>query len=223
MDHGQRREMMELDPDGNPRFTFNSPQVVEAVQFLSSLIKSGHAFPPAGANSSNDSLALFRSGATSLFTSGSWDLSTLAPGLPAGSYEVMPMPKGVTGNSEGSVMGGSSLFVPKGSKHRELAFEFMKLVVSDNYALRFAKEEGRLPVRTRIYKDPYFQDHRLQVVLAQLRSAHPLLVEAFPVATKAYENALTSVLVDGADPRQALDAAQASAEESLGKPADQQT
>jgi ABC-type glycerol-3-phosphate transport system substrate-binding protein len=189
--------------------------VTEAVQFLSSLVKKGHAFPPAGALSSNDALSLFRAGSTSFLTSGSWDLATLRSGMPADSFEVTLMPQGMAGNTRGSVMGGSSLFVPKGSKSRELAFEFMNLLTSDKYALRLAKEQGRLPVRSRVFEDPYFQDPKLQVFLAQLKTAHPLLLEAFPGAAKAFENALTSVLVGGADPVQALETAQASAEQSL--------
>ncbi|MGQ0678343.1 MAG: ABC transporter substrate-binding protein [Actinomycetota bacterium] len=204
-------EIVEIAPDGIPRFTFNSPEVVEAVDFLAQLVRSGQAIPPAAANSGNDTLSLFRSGATSLFVSGSWDLNTLSE-VP---FDVVPMPGGVTGTTEGSVMGGSSLFVAKGSQKRELAFEFMNLLTSDRYALRFAQEQGRLPVRSRVFEDPYFQDPKLQVFLTQLKTAHPFLLEAFPQATKHYETALTSVLVDGADAAQTLAAAQAAAEQTL--------
>lgn len=207
-------EVVDVGPDGVPTFSLNSPKVVETVQFLASLVRSGNAFPPAGANSNSDTLSLFRSGSATFFTSGSWDLATLAAPESAGTFDVTLMPQGMSGQTQGSVMGGSSLFVPKGSKNRELAFDFMKLLISDKYALRFAKEEGRLPVRDRVYKDAYFSDPKLQVFLKQIETAHPLLLEAFPVATTAFENALTSILVDGADTVKALNAAQATAEES---------
>lgn len=211
-------EVVQVGPDGSPTFTLNSPKVVETVQFLASLVRSGRAFPPAGANSNSDTLSLFRSGSATFFTSGSWDLATLDAPDSAGTFDVTLMPRGAEGTTQGSVMGGSSLFVPKGSKNRDLAFDFMKLLISDKYALRFAKEEGRLPVRARVYENDYFKDPKLQVFQEQIKTAYPLLLEAFPDATVAFENALTSILVDGADVSQALDAAQATAEQSQKPP-----
>jgi len=208
-------EVLEVADDGAPRFTFDSPPVVEAVAFLSSLVRNGYAFPPAGADSGNDALSLFRAGTAAMHTSGSWDLATLQKDPTGDNYRVTLMPNGVTGQTKGTAMGGSSLFVPKGAKHRVLAFEFMQLLTNDHYALRLAKEEGRLPVRTRVFSDPYFQDPGLQVFLEQLKTAHPLLVDAFPLAAKALDKALNEVLFRGADAATSLKEAQKVAESSL--------
>jgi ABC-type glycerol-3-phosphate transport system substrate-binding protein len=206
-------EVVEVDADGTPRFTLDAPAVVEAVSFLSSLVRKGYALPPAGADSDNDIVSLFRAGSTAFMASGSWDLATL--GASPLTFDVTLMPKGVEGRTEGSVMGGSSLFVPKGSKNADLAFQFMNLLTSDRYALRLAKEQGRLPARSRVFEDPYFQDPKMKVFLAQLQSAHPLLIEAFPEAAKAYETALNSVLTTGSDPAEAFRAAQDKAQQSV--------
>lgn len=206
-------QLLEVSPDGKPRFTLDSAQVVEAVEFLASLIRKGYALPPAGANSNNDILSLFRAGSTAFFASGSWDLANLASDAPP--FGVMPMPKGLTGTTEGSVMGGSSLFVANGSKNTDLAFQFMTLLTSDHYALRLSKEQGRLPARSRVFEDPFFQDPKMQVFLTQLRTAHPLLIEAFPEAATAYETALSSVLKRGADAGEAFRIAQQIAEQSV--------
>ncbi len=206
-------EVVEVDADGSPRFTLDAPAVVEAVTFLASLVRNGYALPPAGADSNLDTVSLFRAGSTTFLTSGSWDLATL--GDRSVPFDVTLMPKGVAGNTEGSVMGGSSLLVPRGSRNTELAFQFMTLLTSDRYALRLAREEGRLPARSRVFDDPYFQDPKMKVFLAQLQSAHPLLIEAFPDAAKAYETALSAVLIDGADPGEAFRAAQDKAQQSV--------
>ena len=57
---------------GKPVFTLDSPQVVEALAFLSRMVKQGYAFAPAGATSSADALALFRVGSSIVHASGSW-------------------------------------------------------------------------------------------------------------------------------------------------------
>lgn len=201
--------------NGEPLFTLDAPEVVDTLAFLSRMVKGGYAFAPAGANSSADSLALFRSGNAAIHASGSWDLAKLDKETLGADYGASPMPRGTTGNTEGSVTGGSSMFVPRGAKNRELAFELMRTIISDEYSLRLAKEEGRLPVRPRVYSDPFFDNPTLVVVLEQLKTAYPLLIEAFPEAASAWDTAFSEVLRNGADPATALASAQSRAEASL--------
>lgn len=201
--------------DGKPRFTLDSPEVVDTLAFLSRMVRDGKAFPPVGANSSADSLALFRSGRAALHASGSWDLAKLDKETLGTDYRAALMPRGTTGRTEGTVTGGSSLFVPKGAQNRELAFELARTITSDKHALRLAKEERRLPVRPRVYEDRFFDDPVLDVVLKQLETAHPLLIEAFPEAAGAWDVAITEVLRNRADPAAALRTAQEKAESSL--------
>ena len=111
-------------------------------------------------------------------------------------------------------MGGSSLFVAKGSTQRELAFGFMVHLISDRYAIRFAKEEGRLPVRERLFADPFFQDPELKVFLEQLKTARPETLSAFPEATKAFARAIDQAIREGRDAAEALGEAQRVAEAS---------
>jgi multiple sugar transport system substrate-binding protein len=205
--------------DGKPKFSLDSPEVVDTLSFLSRLVKQGKAIAPAGANSSADSLALFRSGSAAIHASGSWDLAKLDKETLGTSYGAALMPQGTTGRTQGTVTGGSSLFVPKGAQNRELAFELAQTIISDEHALRLAKEERRLPVRPRVYSDPFFDDPILDVVLKQLETAHPLLIEAFPEAAGAWDAAFNDVMRNGADPAATLKAAQAKAESSLTAPA----
>lgn len=204
--------------DGQPQFTLDSPPVVETLSFLSQMVERGYAFAPAGANSSADSLALFRSGSAAIHASGSWDLAKLDKEVLGATYGAALMPRGTTGTTQGTVTGGSSMFVPRGAANRELAFELMRTVISDEHAVRLAREEGRLPVRPRVYSDPFFDDPALEVVLEQLETAHPLLIEAWPEAASAWDAAFNEVLRDGADPAAALATAQARAQAAVTKP-----
>jgi multiple sugar transport system substrate-binding protein len=205
-------ETVDIGNDGQVRLRLDSPEVVQTVSFLSGLIQKGYAFPPRAADSHNgDAVALFASGAVAIHASGSWDLVTLRRGLPGSDFRVALMPKGLAGTS-GSAMGGSSMWVPQGAEHRELAFEFMTHLISDGNALRLAKEEGRLPVRPRVFEDPFFSEPALQVFLEQLRTAHPPKLGAFDGPSEQFTAALEDVFrLGGADARSALQAAQAGA------------
>jgi multiple sugar transport system substrate-binding protein len=200
-------EIVSLDQSGKAAVTLDAPPVVGALDFLAGLIKGRSAFPPQGSDSNSTAFQLFASGVASMHTSGSWDIAAMQKNAVQINYGTTLMPAMPGG---GTAMGGSSTWVPVGSEHRELAFEFMTHLASDRYALRFAEEEGRLPVRLRVFDDPYFQDRHLQVFLEQLKTAHPQLVSAFPQASVDYEIAIESILrVDGRDAAGALHDAQA--------------
>jgi ABC-type glycerol-3-phosphate transport system substrate-binding protein len=207
-------ELVTLE-EGRPRFTLDSPPVVETLEFLSRMVKQGKAYAPQGATSSADALAQFRSGSAVMHASGSWDLAELDRETVEIAYGAAPMPRGMTGRTRGSVTGGSSLFVPRGARNRSLAFELARTITADRHALRLAKEERRLPVRPRVYEDPFFDDPILEVVLKQLETAFPLLIEAFPEAAAAWDVAFNDVLRGGTDPATALREAQTRAEASV--------
>jgi ABC-type glycerol-3-phosphate transport system substrate-binding protein len=207
-----------VDGTGKPSLSLDAPAVVQTVSFLSGLIDKGYAYPPRATDShTGDAVALFASGAAAMYASGSWDLTALRKAVPDGHFRAALMPRGVTGTTDGSAMGGSSMWVPKGSTHRALAFEFMTHLISDDNALRLAKEEGRLPVRTRVFADPYFADPDQQVFLTQLKTSHPPQLGAFDQPSIEFSDALDEIFrVGGADPTAALTQAQAGALAALG-------
>ncbi len=212
-------EVVKIGTDGKPSFSLNSAPVVDTLGFLGGLVDAGLAFGPVGPDArSTDAYALFRSGAVSLYASGSWDLVRILKEVPGGHYGVALMPRGLTGQTAGTAMGGSSLWIPRGAKHRDLAFEFMLLLTSDKYGLRFAKEEGRLPARPSSLTDPYFADPQLKVFVQQLQTAYPPILGALLEASRAFNDALVKVLRERASPRTALDEAQARAVASVNGP-----
>jgi multiple sugar transport system substrate-binding protein len=203
-------ETVDVGPDGKAHLSLDSPETVQAVSFLSGLIQKGYAFAPRAADSHNgDAVALFASGAAAVHASGSWDLVALRHAFPSATFHVALMPKGLAGAAGGSAMGGSSLWVPEKAEHRALAFEFMTHLIADDNALRLAKEEGRLPVRSRVFDDPYFADPDLRVFQEQLRAAYPPKLGAFDAPSEEFTAALDDVFrVGGADPQVALHQAQ---------------
>lgn len=211
-------ETVQVDGDGKARLSLDAPEVVQTLAFLSGLIEKGYAFGPRASDThTGDAVALFASGTVAIHASGSWDLVGLQRLAPETKVRAAPMPRGLTGATQGSAMGGSSMWVPEKSQHRELAFEFMTHLIADGNALRFAKEQGRLPVRSRVFDDPYFSGADLEVFLDQLRTAHPPKLGAFDAPSDEFSLALEEVLrPGGADPQLALHEAQRRALASLG-------
>ncbi len=211
-------EVVEIAADGTPTFTLDHPRVVEALDFLGRLVREDLAFPPPAQDVSLDAFDLYRTQDVFLHASGTWDIAGLEDAGVPWRQKVMLLPGGITGEHQGSALGGSSLFVPRGSEQRELAFEFMLHLTSDQNALRLAAEEGRLPARPRVFDDPVFDTPELQVALRQLRTADPMMLIAFPEADVAFSDAIGEVLVGNADAHTALTRAQRRAERSLETP-----
>ena len=211
-------ETVDIADDGRVKLSLDAPEVVQTVSFLSGLIQKGYAYPPRATDShTGDAVALFASGAVAIHASGSWDLVSLRRSLPQANFKVALMPRGFAGATQGSAMGGSSMWVPQKAEQRELAFEFMTHLISDDNALRLAKEEGRLPVRPRVFDDPFFSDPDLRVFLEQLKTAHPPKLGAFDEPSEHLTVALEDIFrLGGADAQAALRQAQLRSLQSLG-------
>ena len=182
---------------GAAQVTFDDPGTVAALDFLARLVRDGLAYAPSAVDSHSDNaLGLFRSGSASILASGSWDLTTVRRAPDGERFRTTLLPAGTGPGTPGSVMGGSSMFVPEGSRRRALAFDFMAHLISDEYALRLVQEEGRLPVRQRLYDHPYFDQPELAAVTEQLKTATPMKLTAFPEVHDLFENAVDRVLRD---------------------------
>ena len=205
------------ETDKGVRATFTADKTVAALRFLTDLGRK-YQFgptPTTKARDYDDAITLFTVGRVAVAYTGPWDFSTIRKNAPGLDFGVARFPAGLDGVRRGSVQGGGGLFVPKGARHRELAFEWMKLATSDEFAMRLAREEGRFPVRTAQYRDPFFHaDPAIRTFVAALPEARPFKLDAYPQANQAFQDAVKAAFY-GADPAQALAKAQQVAQLSI--------
>jgi ABC-type glycerol-3-phosphate transport system substrate-binding protein len=192
----------------------NDPIIVETMKKYTEIatVDKSSPVPPPQPRQTDHPVAMFGTGRAASFISGPWDIARIKNEFPD-VYDdlataVMP------GEAKGSVLGGGSLFVPKGSKNREASFELMKWFISDKYAIRLAKEMGRHPVKAHLYEDEFYSDPLLKPFVDTLQYAQPYKLEAYPEANDAWGKALRAVF-DGADVQEALDNAQKIAEKAI--------
>lgn len=189
--------------------TLSSKGTVKALRFLGQLAKEGLGpLPSTREGDFQDASRLFMQGKIALFYTGPWDFRQITDEAPQIRWGATRFPK-FEGHAEatGSVQGGGSLFVPKGSPRRELAFEWMKWASSPRYGSLMVRELGRHPVRAKLYEDPMYEGEAMQAFVQALPHARPYKLEAFPVADQAFADAVKASLY-GEDPAQALTKAQ---------------
>lgn len=205
-----------LDDDGMPTFTFDDPATVAAVQELVDLVEAGDAPPPLAPDLALDAVAAFAEGRAPLHTSGSWDLPLTRRATPsavqAEDVAILPLPQ-ADPEAPRTVLGGSSLFLPKGSAHPELAFELMLALTERDVGLDLVQQEGRLPARVDAYTDPLFESSPdLAAFAGQLEYAEIMPLIAYPEVAIAFRDALEATLAGRATAVEAMEQTQRTAE-----------
>jgi ABC-type glycerol-3-phosphate transport system substrate-binding protein len=200
------------------RFTLDSGNNVEGLRFLTTMARNGYGpLPTARPRDYEDPRKLFLKGQIAMFFGTPGDVHYIRSQSPDFPIGVAELPKTPAGASAASALGGTGLFVPRGSRHREIAFEFMKWATSDRYALTMARRLGRYPARAWLETTPHFAgDPLLKPFLLQLNAARPDRLDAFPEAERAYADAIKAAFY-GADPAEALHEAQKQANAALGQ------
>lgn len=197
-------------PAQQPRFTFDDEDTVAALELLDGLIQDGLAPRPFAAPLAIDAVGSFAAGEVAMLATGSWDLQfrTRAVTTVVDDVAVAPLPQADPAQPT-TVLGGSSLFVPVGSEHRELAFDLMLRLTDDEVALRLADEEGRLPARAALFEAPLFEaDPLLAAFVEQLEHAEVMPLIAYPQAASAFDEALEEILAGRATPEATMTALQ---------------
>lgn len=204
----------QLDAQGQPTFTFEDPATVAVLDRLAGLVARGEAASALGPRAAADALAAFAAAETALHPTGSWDL----PGLrharddAADEVTVLPMPQDDADDPR-TVLGGSSLYVPRGAERRELAFELALALTGLDVGLQLAAEEGRLPARTAAYDAPELAaSGNLAAVVAQLPNAEVMPLIAYPPVAEAFSAALEDILAGRQRAAEAMAEVQAFAE-----------
>lgn len=214
--------LLSYDADGQVSFHFDDPATVAAVEVLGALAIEGTGTPPFAPDLAMDSVQSLTSGAVAMHASGSWDLPVTrrAPDSAVGDdVLVLPMPRGE--GDTGTVLGGSSLFVPVGAEEAELAFAFAEALTAADIGIELAREEGRLPARVEAYDDPLFQDEpEIAAFVAELPTADVMPLIAYPDLQAAFNAALERVLKGQQDAPTALADLQELAERTVGPRAD---
>jgi multiple sugar transport system substrate-binding protein len=214
-------QLLTRDADGEVTFTLDHPANVAALELLADLVATGRAPAPFAPNLALEAIESFADGSTAMHASGSWDLPIAQRAAQEGAalddIRILPLPQADPTRPR-TVLGGSSLSVPPGAPHRELAFELMLALTEDDVALRLAVQEGRLPARQRVYEDPVFASSPdLAGFVALLPTAEVMPLVAYPQVAAAFREALEDAVAQREPVPEALAGAQRYAEEWLAE------
>ncbi|MGM1049596.1 MAG: ABC transporter substrate-binding protein [Bacillota bacterium] len=128
----------------------NSKETADAIQMLGDMIKNGSAVLTGGKGQQSGE-DIFKAGKIAIWESGIWPLEGFRDaGIDVGTVEMPAFP----GKPVKGILAESALSIAKDSKHKDLAWEFIKFYVSDEaIKMRVADLPVRVSVVNELKKD----------------------------------------------------------------------
>jgi multiple sugar transport system substrate-binding protein len=204
-----------LTPDGK-RAAFDSPAGVKALTHLQRMARDKSIYLDSGnGNYAN----VFNSGRIAMLYTGPWDLS----GFTDVDYGVQILP----GSLNHQTIAGPDNWVlfDNGKQRADAAWTFMKWFLSAREHLDLALASGHLPLRASEMKLPKYTAYTkkykgIKTFVANVANAKKVRpVDArYPRISEAVGQAVQSVLLGKAEPKQALDDAASKADSILRRP-----
>lgn len=188
----------------------NSAETVAAVQTLADLYANGQM---TGFNSGDIPMTDgFGTGRYMMLLEGPWKTAELEGAYPDFEYSMCEMPAGSAGSI--SVLGGEDIAMFD-TPNKEGAWEFMKFMTSD-WAQEQMAQVGQIPVNTTALESATVaeQDYAPFLEAITTAKARPP-VAAWSDIDSALTNAMTDIIVNGADVQSTLDALAAEVDELL--------
>jgi ABC-type glycerol-3-phosphate transport system substrate-binding protein len=205
------------DPGTGFNLTLNSQTNADALAFLTQMIENGYGPRPSSRpRDYEDVREKFLRGEISMYFGESQDIHLIQSTNPDFPLGVAELPITPARESAASVLGSSGLFIPRGARHKEAAFELMKWASSDRYAYPMARRLGRYPAKTWLQTSPEFTENlSLIPFFNQLNNARPYRLDLFPTAEEAFTDAIKASFYNIAVPAEALEQAQQIGQESM--------
>lgn len=135
------------------RCLVNSPQAIEAVQFLTSLRHRWKVCPPTSQEDYRETKEWFKGGRVAMFVSGAWDIQVLrqAENL---QWDVAPLPKG---KQPATLLGMENYAIAAKTEHPREAFELFSFLLSPRAQKLMADRLDKQPSLHSVLYGPYLK------------------------------------------------------------------
>ncbi len=165
------------------KVTVNSPQVIQALQYMKDIIGQNLTPPGITTYKENETVVVFQQGGTLFMRSwtNAWALLNKEESLVKGNVGVAPLPIGKNGKESSPTLGGWNMGINRYSKHPDEAWKFIQFVTGEEGQKIAALTGGRLPTRKALYEDkdivaknPFWKDFYNAFSTAKPRPVSPV-------------------------------------------------
>lgn len=204
--------------DASGKVVFAEPPAVEAIQFLSDLIKKYYIWPKAGVMQAGPEGTWYGQ-LVAMGETGAFDLANLTvTNPPKFKWDIAPVPPKTAGGKFVSGVGGWLISAYKQGKHIPQAIEFLKFMMTDTWQLHTSKYGYALTGRKSIAEQRLAEVPQLKIFIDAMLAgrARPRSSE-YPAITDAMQQAFDEAIFGDRPPEEALADAAKKIEEALAK------
>jgi len=136
---------------GTWKGTVNSPQAQAGIALYQKLFQQLSTPSIAGTDEATPQQGeVMGKGSVGMIVGNLWEIGVVTQAGPKlkDKLGVFPIPSATAGKTAPVFLGGSDLAIPAGSKNQDLAYDYLKLLTSQKYQDRLAKENGAIPNST---------------------------------------------------------------------------
>ena len=136
---------------------FNSPEGVEALEFMTGLVQEGEIVPPGTTSASNNTcIDMLAADKVAMWIDASIWLGFIRAGRPEVNITLATMPYR---NVQSTDNGGTGFGISPLTEHPEEAWEFVKFLISDDVMKRWAMAGSFTPGNVNVLNDPEFLEN----------------------------------------------------------------
>lgn len=152
--HGRGGRILAANGEGN----FNDDGAVRSYQFLSDCVHNHKITPPSVISMSHDDVSdAFKAGRVAMYVEVSARYRDIQRAVGADNLEIVRIPSDDANRASPTVVTGWSLGIPRGAKHPDASWEYIKHYTSVETEETNARMAGALPSRKSVLASPYFQ------------------------------------------------------------------
>jgi len=203
-------DLVSGDADKGYNLTLNAQNNVDVMNFLLQMIKDGYSpLPSSRPRDYEEARDLFIQQRLAIYFGELQDVHDIQAHYPNFPLGVAPLPRTPARESAASILGTSALFIPRGARNADAAFEFIKWASSDRYVNQMLRRTGRYPARKWMPTSPEVTKNLMLLpFITQLDQARPYRLDIFLEAEEAFVDAARMSFYQKANPAVALRRAQ---------------
>jgi multiple sugar transport system substrate-binding protein len=194
---------------------FDSPQVIESLQFWADMMNREHVAPNPAESSGQGSL--FSTGKAAMTTDGVWDIETFKK-IKDFKWDIAPLPKG---KKQANVLHSSYYAMSSQTKHPDAAWKLIKFLTNEKIQMLYDSKLNYLPTRKSVNaKKPYVPDDGIPAhseIIGQSVQNGSLLktVPGIKQVTDEFQKQINSIYTGKVSAKEAMTAFQSKAQQII--------
>jgi N,N'-diacetylchitobiose transport system substrate-binding protein len=197
----------------------DTPQAEAGIKAYQDIYKAMSKAPADTDEANPQQMDVFAKGNVAMMIGLTWEMNGALDANKSlkGKIGTFPVPSHVAGQTAPVFLGGSDLAIPAGSKNQDLAYDWLKLMLSQKYQTQLSKQNGAIPATASIAQTTLGSDPLLGAMVKSSANGKITPNDKSWAAVEASPNPLKDMLTKVLSGQASIDAAAKEASALIGQ------